>query len=44
MTIYWRCLLCPAVGTTDGGAQKHTKETTHPTITSTRPPKDESEA
>lgn len=37
MTIYWWCMVCHDHGEGDRRAEKHTKETHHPTMTSIHP-------
>lgn len=40
LPVWWRCLLCGDHGTGDGDAERHTRTTTHPTVTTARPPSD----
>jgi len=37
MTVYWWCMTCSESGEGDSRAAKHTKDTTHATMTSIRP-------
>lgn len=37
MNVYWTCLTCDGLGSTDRTAEQHTKTTGHPTLTSTDP-------